>query len=161
MTGNLSPKRASKHARAVDRAMRAYGLRVIGLPWEDIAREVGYSPDKYGANAIRAVRRVLGSVPALDMEMRKSLWRDRLELLWQEGWQDVQENRPGAISAATKVAQRAAQLDGLDAQPAYASPAAEVFEQVVRRTAAVLTSGQPQEADIFAEVIDEPEIEEK
>ena len=156
MTENLSPRKASKQARAVDKAMRAWSLRVIGLPWEDIAREVGYSTDKYGANAARAVRRVLGSVPSIDVEMRKMLWRDRLELLWRESWSDVQQDRPGAVSAAVRVAQRAALLDGLDAQPS-GSPAADVFEMLVRQTAAQLTAGRPEEADIFAEVIEDAE----
>jgi hypothetical protein len=136
------------NAAAQAKAQQAWTLRVAGMPWGRIAEVVGFADD---AGAIRAVRRFSGTLPAVEREASRALWRERIELLWVQARQDVDEQRPGAIRAATALAQRAAQLDALDVPPVsvVVSPTASEFESVVQRLVEAHGVRSAVEADIF------------
>lgn len=106
-----APPAKKVRADALERAERAWNVRVVGGSWQAAARAAGYSDT---SNAIRAVRSVYGTLPEVERDEVRRLWRDRLELLWQQVVQDVHGRVPGATTAAVRVADRAAKLDGLD-----------------------------------------------
>lgn len=113
MPSRLPPTPARKvRADHLARANGAWRARVEGASWEQAAAAAGYSN---AANCMRSVRRVYDALPPVDREHQRALWRDRLELLYRQAVVDVQEQRPGAIAAAVRIAQIAAKLDGLDA----------------------------------------------
>lgn len=93
-----------------DRADAAWKLRVAGLSWTQIAKQVGYSNRM---NAHRAVRARCGTVPQPERQELRDIWRDRLETLWLQSTRDVAEQRHGAMTAAVRVVQVALMLDGL------------------------------------------------
>lgn len=103
--------RLHTRADAEDRARRAWTARVAGATWEQAARVAGYAQPQ---NAIRACYAYFGTLPKVDREQERELWRQRLEHLWRQSIKDTTEQRPGAVRAGVAVAQRAAQLFGLD-----------------------------------------------
>jgi hypothetical protein len=141
------------NAPAMQRVADAWAMRVRGASWADIAQALGYANPQ---NAMRAVRNLSGRLPEPTMREMRSLWRERLEFLWPVAVRDVEGGKPGAMRAAVAVAQRAAQLDGLD-QPTRVELSADAGEldQMVR----VLLAAQgvaAREADIFdAEIVDD------
>lgn len=94
------------------RADKAWDLRVAGVSWRQIARECGYHN---ASNAMRAVKSRCGTVPQPERVELRDLWRARLERLWLQTVKDCHEQRAGAVTAAVRVAQAAAILDGLNA----------------------------------------------
>ena len=100
-----------RRADAMRRADHAWRARVAGATWQDAATIAGYAN---GENAIRAVRQVYGTLPAIERAELRQLWRDRLELAWRQSARDVAEQRLGAITAAVRVASAACALDGLN-----------------------------------------------
>jgi hypothetical protein len=104
-------RKATVKADAAVRAMKAWTARVTGSTWEE-AEIAGFTNP---ANALRAVKNYFGSLPDIEREDQRALWRARLEHLWAQALVDVQQQRPGAVRAAVAVGQRSAQLDGLDA----------------------------------------------
>jgi hypothetical protein len=52
-------------------------------------------------------------LPIAEREELRDIWRQRLENLWQQAALDAQAGRPGAVTAAVRVAGAALQLDGL------------------------------------------------
>lgn len=99
------------NAKAMQRVADAWAMRVRGATWDEVASAVGYAN---GPNALRAVRNFAGKLPELEASELRSLWRERMEFLWPVAVRDVEGGKPGAMRAAVAVAQRAAQLDGLD-----------------------------------------------
>lgn len=95
----------------MQRVADAWAMRVRGATWDEVAAAVGYAN---GPNVLRAVRNFVGKLPEPSMSESRSLWRERLEFLWTVAARDVETGKPGAMRAAVAVAQRAAQLDGLD-----------------------------------------------
>lgn len=136
-----------RRADALGRAEAAWSARVAGATWAEAAATAGYS---CGENAARAVRQTYGTLPELDRSEQRSLWRARLEALWRQALRDALENHPGALTAAVRVAQAAARLDGLDAPTELVvhNPTAQELEAWVAR---MLSSTTPEleEADIF------------
>lgn len=130
MDDTSTPRRVN--AEAAGRAQEAAALRVQGLDWATIAARCGYShPNSAG----RAVREYLGHLPQPDREEARQVWRARIELLWEEAMEDVHTRRPGAVRAAAALAQRAAQLDGLD-QPSrveFYAPSEVEYSAVLNR----------------------------
>lgn len=97
-------------ADALERAATAWEVRVRGGTWEAAAAASGYSSAQ---NAMRSVRSVFGSLPSLEKDEARRLWRDRLEALWRQALADAEATRPGAVTAAVRVAEAASRLDGL------------------------------------------------
>lgn len=145
--------RLRQRADAAGRAQRVWALRVAGSTWQEAAEAVGFSD---GPTALRAVKRYFGELPQPDRDELRALWRSRLELLWRQAVQDVAEQKPGGLRAATALAQRAAALDALD-QPqvlALVTPSAEEFTAVVSTLVQRAVAAGPQEADIFEDAAD-------
>jgi hypothetical protein len=93
------------------RADRAWMARVTGMTWRQAADVAGYgSPEA----AMKGVRTAYGVLPRIDREDLRHLWRDRLEVTWRQAIRDVMEQRPGAVTAAVRVAHAATALDGLN-----------------------------------------------
>lgn len=104
--------RSTQRADAMQRAARAWHLRVTGSTWEQIAAEVGYAS---APGAHRAVTRFAGTLPDPKPEELRNLWRARMEQLWVYAQRDAEDSRPGALRAGVAIADRASKLDGLDA----------------------------------------------
>ncbi|WP_341942336.1 hypothetical protein [Microbacterium sp. LWH10-1.2] len=140
----------------MQRVADAWALRVRGSTWDEIAAAVGYAN---GPNALRAVRNYVGRLPEPSMPELRSLWRERLEFLWPVAVRDAESGKPGAMRAAVAVAQRAAQLDGLD-QPQRVEVNASAAEIAQLVNLLSRSQGGATEADVFeldvidAEVID-------
>lgn len=144
------------NAKSMQRVADAWALRVRGSTWDEIAAAVGYAN---GPNALRAVRNYVGRLPEPSMPELRSLWRERLEFLWPVAVRDAESGKPGAMRAAVAVAQRAAQLDGLD-QPQRVEVNASAAEIAQLVNLLSRSQGGATEADVFeldvidAEVID-------
>ena len=154
-----SPSKAVRSVRAdmAERTERAWMARVAGATWEQAANVAGYTN---GSNCRRAVMRVYGQLPRVKREDLRHLWRERLERLWRQALQDAGEKRPGAITAAVRLEQAAAALDGLNApsQVELYSPSQHELDAFV---AAVLAQRHqyPEEGDIFAVAVDAEVVE--
>jgi hypothetical protein len=94
----------------LDRAERAWTVRVAGGSWRQAAQVAGYSDDQA---AMKGVRTCYGMLPKPTREDLRDLWRDRLEKAWRQVCVDMAEQRAGATTAAVRVANMAIQLDGL------------------------------------------------
>lgn len=143
------PVRATR-ADALKRADEAWRLRVSGASWGEVADLVGYTDRN---NALRAVRNVYGTLPQIERDELRALWRDRLEWLWRQVAHDVTEQRPGAAVAGVRVAQAATRLDGLDMPSevvVYTPDESEIDAFVIAATSYLRP--QVEEADIFEDI---------
>lgn len=148
---NSPPRpRQPTRADALARVDLAWHARVNGATWQQAAEVSGYSS---GNNCQRAVSRIYGRLPTPDRESLRALWRERLEALWRQAHADVLEQRPGAVTAAVRIQQAAASLDGLNspAEVVLSSPTQHELEAWV---ASVMRHGGHsaltlEEADIF------------
>lgn len=159
LIGPMPPEPVKKvRADALARAEKAWNVRVLGGSWEQAARIAGYSDP---SNAMRAVRSVYGTLPEVERSEARRLWRDRLEVLWRQVVQDVHERIPGATTAAVRIADRAARLDGLD-EPARLSitPSDGELQRFVSTVIAAQGGRDiPDEGDIFGDVVDAEIVE--
>lgn len=137
----------SVRADMAERTEKAWMARVAGATWEQAARVAGYSD---GSNCRRAVANVYGQLPKVDREDLRRLWRERLERLWRQAVQDASEQRPGAITAAVRIEQAAARLDGLD-EPSVVELSTPSQREIEAWVAEMLSHTRPQleEGDIF------------
>lgn len=99
-------------ADALAKAETAWRARAAGGTWAEAAQIAGYTD---AANCCRAVRQVYDDLPTEQREDMRVLWRERYERLWRQAYADALERRPGAVTAAVRVAQAAVALDGLAA----------------------------------------------
>jgi hypothetical protein len=159
LIGAQPPEPVKKvRADAMARAERAWNARVLGASWEQAATIAGYSD---ASNAIRAVRSVYGSLPAIERDEARRLWRDRLEVIYRQVLKDVHDRIPGATTAAVRIADRAARLDGLD-EPARLSitPSDGELQRFVSTVIAAQGGRDiPDEGDIFGDVVDAEIVE--
>ncbi|MBW1639565.1 hypothetical protein G3H63_10855 [Microbacterium resistens] len=137
---------------AMEKANRAWQLRVAGVSWDGIAKAVGFA-DK--SAAYRAVNNFFGGVPQPDRGMLREVARQRGEHLWRRAFQAVEETKgsPAAIRAALAVLERHARLDGLD-EPNRVEvnmPDGEDFQRLVAAAAAGMGLEIPVNADIFSD----------
>lgn len=144
---------AKVYAGSMQKVADAWAMRVRGAEWGEIARAVGYANPQ---NAMRAVRNYAGRLPEPQMAELRSLWRERLEFLWPTAVRDVESGKPGGMRAAVAVAQRAAQLDGLDQpQRVEVSASSSELTEMVR----ALVEAKGQRAIEEASIWDDDEIE--
>lgn len=102
-----------RRADTARRTAEAWRLRTEqGLPWDEIAERVGYAN---GPNALRAVRRWRDSLPALDVARMRDEAVGRAEWLLRRAIEDVEQDRPGSVTAMVRAEGRLAALVGLDA----------------------------------------------
>jgi hypothetical protein len=129
LRGSSPPVPARRvRADALARADKAWRARVVGASWQEAADLAGFSdPD----NCARAVRRAYGKLPRVEWQELRDLWRDRLEVMWRQAQTDMTEQRPGAVTAAVRVATAAAALDGLNEPSRLDVAVSESFELVV------------------------------
>jgi hypothetical protein len=110
--GNPPPEPVRNiRADALARADTAWRIRVAGGTWAQAAQVAGFTDEH---NASRAVSSVFGELPKQDRTELRRLWRDRLETMWRQVQIDMHEQRHGAVTAAVRIAQVAAALDGLN-----------------------------------------------
>lgn len=100
----------ARRADAAERAERAYVARLNGATWRQVAEVAGYSDQ---ANARRAVERWLGDIPAPAREAQREILREQTQIVVRQALQDVHDRRPGAVTAAVRVLDLQARLDGL------------------------------------------------
>jgi arginase family enzyme len=67
----------------------------------------------------------------MERDELRNLWRDRLEAAWRQVMVDMTEQRPGATTAAVRIATAATNLDGLNAPLMVDVRVTEVFEALV------------------------------
>jgi hypothetical protein len=136
-----------KRGDALQRASEGWALRVQGKTWQQIANAVGFASAQ---GAHRAVMRFAGTIPDPDPSVLKKMWRARLDRLYALADRDAEAARPGALRAASAIAQRAAAMDGLDAptQLNLTADAAEL-DRMVQVLFAATTSESAREADVF------------
>ena len=102
-----------RRADAQRRTAEAWRLRTeVGLGWDAIAERVGYAN---GPNAVRAVRRWRNSLPALDVSRMRDEAIARGEWLIRKAAEDVEQDKPGAVTHMVRAEGRLASLIGLDA----------------------------------------------
>ena len=99
-------------ADAAQRAQRAWTARVSGSTWAEAAKVAGYAD---AATACRGVKTYFGSLPVVERDDLRDVWRARMELLWRYAARDAKSGKAGALRAGAAIAQRAAAMDGLDA----------------------------------------------
>lgn len=132
----------------MQRASRAWHLRVTGMTWEQVAREVGFASPQ---GAHRAVQRFAGTLPDPKPDELRALWRARMEHLWELAARDAEASRPGALRAGVAIADRASRFDGLDA-PTVAQ--IEVNSPEFDRLFAGIMAHAHADAPVEAEVIE-------
>lgn len=158
MIGPEAPEPVKRvRADALERAEKAWNVRVMGGSWQQAAEIAGYAD---GSNALRAVRAVYGTLPTLERDEARRLWRDRLEVYYRQALKDLHNGVPGAITAAVRIAERAARLDGLDAPSRISliDPTQEEIERFLTETLGPVRTDE--EGDIFdGEIIDAEVIE--
>jgi len=148
----MTPRKVN--APAAQRVADAWAMRVRGAGWNEIALALGYANPQ---NAMRAVRNYVGKLPEPSAPELRSMWRERLEYLWPIAARDAEAGKSGAVRAAVAVAQRAAQLDGLDApQHFQIDPSSEELDRLVAELLAFKGLTPVREFDILdAEVIED------
>ena len=100
-----------KRARLTDRRRRALELRMKGLTFSDIARQVGYASP---SGAYEAVRAALNSDAGVANDEFRKLHLARLEALLKAVWDTASRGELGAIDRALRVLDWEAKLSGLD-----------------------------------------------
>ncbi|MGA8247846.1 MAG: hypothetical protein WB797_13165 [Nocardioides sp.] len=85
---------------------------------------------------MKAVRNVYGRLPQIERDELRRLWRDRLEVAWRQVAMDMSQQRPGAVTAAVRVAQAAFRLDGLAEATQVDVSVTQTFELLVRELVA-------------------------
>jgi hypothetical protein len=136
-TQRTPPFRLSR-ADAHRRTAEAWRLRTEqGLAWDEIAERVGYAN---GQNAMRACRRWRQGLPSLDVERMRDEAIGRAEWLVRKAAEDVEQDRPGCVTAMVRAEGRLAALCGLDAPRRTVS---ETYEERVSAVFAWLRSDEP------------------
>ena len=100
-----------KRARLTGRRRRALELRMRGLTFVEIAREVGYASP---SGAHKAVKTALDSAVVNAADEFRILHIARLEALLDGIWNAAREGKLGALDRAVKILDRQARLLGLD-----------------------------------------------
>lgn len=114
---------------ALARADAAWRARVSGMTWREAAEVAGYASAEH---AIDAVRKTYGTLPKLDRDEQRRIWRDRLEVAWRQVAEDMRDRVPGSVTAAVRVATCAIALDGLAEATKIDLQVTEVFDGFLR-----------------------------
>lgn len=97
---------------ATEKQIKALELRRQGKSYAEIARELGYSSGSGAHNAVKKALRKTLKEPA--DELRK-LENARLDAMLVGLWPGIEKGDPKAVTAAVKISDRRAKLNGLDA----------------------------------------------
>lgn len=101
----------SPDPEVLDRETQVVKLRRLGMTWDDIARQVGYS---HGSGAQTAFMRAANRVVAEDVQAVRQLQQDRLDTALQAIWTDILAGDIPAINTMIRLEERRAKLLGLD-----------------------------------------------
>ncbi len=112
-----------KRARLTDRRRRALELRMKGLTFADIARQVGYASP---SGAYEAVKKALASEAFDEAAEFRKLHIARLETLLAGIWNLAREGKLGAVDRVLNLLEREARLLGLDLPPQPQEPPEEL-----------------------------------
>ena len=134
-----------QRADAAKRADMAFEARVAGATWDEAAEIAGFAN---GPNACRAVANVFGSLPTPDREELRAVARARGEAVWRQALRDVEERRPGAVTAAVRVLDLMVRLDGLSA-PDRVEVGLTPTDVEIQRFIDRVLGPHEEEADIF------------
>lgn len=131
--GHAARNGRGRFVRTVDTAARdaeACRLRTLGLTYEQIASQLGFS-DR--SNARSAVERGLVAIVAEPAEELRTLELARLDELTQRAWGILDDEPPGvalqAIDRILKIQERRAKLLGLDAPTRVEAQVQETTQQ--------------------------------
>lgn len=102
---------ANRVVEARDRQARALELRLTGMPYEDIAKALGYA-DR--ATAYRACTAVLDRHEAESVDQMRTIEGAKLDKLDKILWPLAEQGDLAAIDRIVKVMQRRANLYGID-----------------------------------------------
>lgn len=94
------------------KAVKAMELRMEGLPFTEIARQVGYNSQQAAHDA---VKRALLRTEREPADRLRELELARLDVLWQAQFMIAQVGDVQALSACLRIMERRAKLIGLDA----------------------------------------------
>lgn len=97
---------------ALDRQLTALRLRRAGVPYADIAKELGYAGRDGAHRAVKAALRKTLQEPADEL---RALELERLDALQMALWPRAQKGDKVAIDQVLKIMERRAKLLGLDA----------------------------------------------
>lgn len=137
-----SPRLVAAQLRQADAAR----LRVAGMTYGQIARELGYANESAAYNAVKgALRRV--TVPAVE-ELRL-IEGERLDLAQQAIWERVLQGELEALRAFLKLSERRARLFGLDQQPTVNATLVDARSITIEYT----TGGKPARAPAWADPV--------
>ena len=112
-----------KRVRIKERRLRALELRMRGLTYAEIAREVGYAS---GSGAHKAVRAALEAEALMTASEVRDLLVLRLETLLQGIWDAACRGDLQAIDRVLRILDREAKLLGLDLPPQPENPPEEL-----------------------------------
>ncbi len=112
-----------KRARLTDRRRRALELRMKGLTFADIARQVGYASP---SGAYEAVKKALDYEAFETAAEYRKLHVARLEALLAGIWNLAREGKLGAVDRVLNLLKREARLLGLDLPPQPQEPPEEL-----------------------------------
>jgi hypothetical protein len=102
-----------KRADTANRVREAWRLRTeSALSWDEIASRVGYAN---GPNALRAVRHWRQRLPEVDVRAMRDEAVERALWLIRKAAEDVEQDKPGCVTAMVRAEGRLAALAGLDA----------------------------------------------
>lgn len=104
-------KTSPESIEAKERAAAALKLRLKGMTFEAIAKELGYSCKQ---SAYDAVSRSIKSITREPAEELIRLDLERLDALWYPQYEKAVDGDPIAMSACIKLMERRAKLLGLD-----------------------------------------------
>lgn len=159
LPGSRPPEpRRSVRADVLERTTRAWAARVAGATWQQAAEISGYSS---ASTCRRAVAETFGTLPKIERDDLRHLWRERTELVWRQVVRDMTAGVPGATTAAVRVITAAAQLDGLN-EPARFSltPTDNELGQWVASVIEARGGRElPEEGDIFGDIVDAEIVE--
>ncbi|MDI6898856.1 MAG: helix-turn-helix domain-containing protein [Methanolinea sp.] len=111
----MSHNKTSKRSLvSEEKRQRALDLRRAGVPYRDIAREIGVSPGQAYKYVVSGLRQIRERNAELAEDVR-TLERLRLDNLFQHAFNAVLQGDLSAIDRCIKVMDRRARMDGLDA----------------------------------------------
>lgn len=110
----IEPKTSPRRVRGRERQLAALGLRMRGLTFAQIGRELGVTTQAAHGAVSRALARSLRETSQTAEELR-ALELHRLDAMLAALWPMVEAGEIAAINAALRVGERRAKLTGIDA----------------------------------------------
>ena len=136
-TSRYAPARVS----AAEKAHRAVQLKIAGLNWEEIAKQVGY---RNKGTAYNTVKRYLDQRQTVDVEELRRLENDRLDRLQAAVWPAAIRGDVPAGAQALKIIARRIDLNGLAAPERHEVVTLDATEAAIRELSQQLGIADPE-----------------